>query len=115
MDKVEGEEEKEEEEEEVDKAATSPACFEPCDWTHFPSTDNEAPTVHFEISSSSGLLMTIWTLLMVEPSLRAMKATFLLNLLFLIQPFTITALSKSVLFSNSIILILFMFEIDNVN
>ena len=69
----------------------------PIEATRTPLAHNEAPAC-MRASFSSGMTfrsMTSCRLLMVEPSLRAMKATFLLPRLLRTQPITVISLSEA--------------------
>ena len=69
-------------------------CPLPTEVTNLPVTDKHAP-VEICLSNSSSKLATsatIWILCTIDPSLRAINATFLLPRLVLTQPFTFTVL-----------------------
>ena len=87
-----------------------PACIStfwplPIDSTSLPVTAMQAP-VEISLKDSSGvnvaISQTIWILLMVEPSFRAMNVMFLLPLLVLTHPLASTSLPGVSLRSSAI-------------
>ena len=96
----------------ISEAWISTAWPLPCDSTSCPFTAREAPVVMRlrSSSSNSSVLATIWILLMVEPSFRAMNFTCLLPRLVRTQPLASTSRPGSEA-SRALILVLFTVSI----
>ena len=76
----------------TDSTCTSLLCPAPCDSTNLPVIEREAPVVIFDISDSSDVCAsnTAWIFRKVDPSLMAIKTTFLLSLLVRTHPIRVT-------------------------